>query len=196
MTQAEYMAVFTNRLGKMPMQRRQEIIEDILSHFREGAEEGVPEETLADGLGAPDVLAREYSAQFATERATVKPSPSNVWRVIFAGIGMGMLNLMFMLPIAAVIFSLWISLLVTGGALVLSGLAVFFVVLVDLIAHLPFALIVYPTVSIFGGLCIASLGGLMIIGMLYLGRWLGRITAKYVAANVDIIIGRRKQNEA
>lgn len=195
MTQAEYMAVFTGRLGSLPIQRKQEIIEDILDHFREGAQEGVPEETLAERLGEPEMLAKEYCAQFATESASKKPSVSNIWRVIFAGIGMGMLNLVITLPIAASAFAVWISLLVTGGALILSGALVFVVTIVDLIIPLPFAAIAYPVAGIFGGLSITALGGLLLISMLYSGRWLGRVTSKYVGTNVDIIIGRRKQNE-
>lgn len=195
MTQAEYMLLFADRLGRMPMERKQEILEDILAHFRDGAEQGIPEDKLAEGLGDPEALAREYRATFAAEQAHKKPTVHNVWRVIFAGIGMGMLNLIFAVPIGAAVFAVWVSLLVSGGAMALAGVAAAILSLVDLIVPLSFVVVGYPVGMIFAGISIAALGGLLVIGTVYMGRWLGRVTVRYVKTNVDIIIGRRKEHE-
>lgn len=194
MTQAEYMLIFADKLGNLPMERKEEILQDILAHFREGAKEGIPEGELAEGLGNPETLAKEYRATFATERAQESPSVHNVGRLIFAGIGMGMLNLLFALPIGAAVFVVWVSLLASGGVMVLSGVAATALSLVGLFVPLPFAYNPYPAAMVFAGLCIASLGGLLLIGTVAMGRWLGRLTTRYVKTNVDIIIGRRKEH--
>jgi uncharacterized membrane protein len=194
MTRAEYMLRFTQKLGNLPDGRKQEIIEDIMAHFAEGAEAGIGEETLAEGLGQPETLAKEYRATFATEVAKKKPSVGNVLRAVWAGIGMGMLNLIFVLPIVLVIFAVWLSLLITAVAMGISGALAAVLTLVHIIIPLSFVAVAYPALTVFAGIAIAALGALLFIGVLYAGRFLGKAIVRYVQANIEIIAGRRKQN--
>ncbi len=194
MTKAEYMMWFTDRLKKIPDDRRQEIIEDIMAHFTDGASEGIPEETLSEGLGPPETLAKEYRAIYATEQASAKPSIANVMRVVWAGIGMGMLNLIFVLPFAAAIFAVWLTLIMSGVAMAIVGAIAMLISLINLIIPLSFAYIPYPVGTIFVCLMTASLGALLFIGSLYMGRALAKYVTRYVEANIEIISGRRKKN--
>ncbi len=194
MTRAEYMIRLTDKLGNLPEGRRREIVEEILAHFNDGGSEGISDEALAEGLGSPELLAKEYRAAYASEQASIKPSIGNVMRVVWAGIGMGMLNLIFVIPIAAVLFAVWISLVATGGAMALAGTLSAILSAVSLIIPIPFIAVGYPLAAVFACLMIASLGGLILIGSLRLGGAWGKFTAKYVRTNIEIISGRRKQN--
>jgi uncharacterized membrane protein len=64
----------------------------------EGEKAGIPE-VLAEGLGAPEALARAYVIEFETERAPRdKTTFGNVMRMIWAALGVGLLNVIFALP--------------------------------------------------------------------------------------------------
>ncbi len=194
MTRAEYMVRLVDKLGNLPEVRRREIVEEILAHFNDGGSEGVSEEELAEGLGPPEVLAKEYRAAYASEQASVRPTVGNVMRVVWAGMGMGMLNLIFVLPVVAVLFAVWISLAATGGAMALAGALAAILSIVSMIIPIAFVVNAYPIAAIFACLMIASLGGLILIGSLRLGGAMGKFIARYVRTNIEIISGRRKQN--
>ncbi len=194
MTRAEYMIRLTDKLSNLPEVRRREIVEEILAHFNDGGSEGVSDEELAEGLGSPEQLAKDYRAAYASEQASIKPSIGNVMRVVWAGIGMGMLNLIFVLPIAAVLFAVWLSLVVTGGAMAVAGALSMILAIISMIIPIAFAAVAYPVATIFACIMIASLGGLILIGSLRLGGALGKFIARYVRTNIEIISGRRKQN--
>ena len=192
MTRAEYMVRLGDKLGNLPEGRRREIVEEILAHFNDGGSEGISDEALADGLGQPELLAKEYRAAYASEQASIKPSIGNVMRVVWAGIGMGMLNLIFVLPIVAALFAVWISLVVCGAVMAIAGVLGAILAAINLM--IPIAFVAYPAASIFACLAAAALGGLLLIGSLYMGKAMGKFIAGYVRANMEIISGRRKQN--
>ncbi len=194
MTRAEYMIRLTDKLSSMPEVRRREIVEEILAHFNDGGSEGISDEALAEGLGSPELLAKEYRAAYASEQASIKPSIGNVMRVVWAGMGMGMLNLIFVLPIVAIVFAVWLSLVVMGGAMALAGALAAILAIISIIIPIAFVYIAYPVISIFACVMIASLGGLILIGSLRLGGAMGKFIARYVRTNIEIISGKRKQN--
>ena len=194
MTRAEYMIRLTDSLSKLPENRRREVVEEILAHFNDGGGEGISDEALADGLGSPELLAKEYRAAYASEQASIRPSIGNVMRVVWAGIGMGMLNLIFVLPIVAALFAAWLSLAIAGGAMAIVGALSAILAIISMIIPIAFAYIAYPIVSVFACLMIASLGALLLIGSLYMGKALGKALARYVRTNMEIISGKRKQN--
>ncbi len=194
MTRAEYMIRLTDKLHNLPEARRREIVEEILAHFNDGGSEGISDEALAEGLGPPELLAKDYRAAYASEQASIKPTIGNVMRVVWAGLGMGMLNLIFVLPIVAVLFAVWIALVCMGGAMALAGALAAVLAIVSLIIPIAFAYIAYPVMSIFAFIMIAALGGLILIGSIYLGKAMGKALARYVRTNMEIISGKRKQN--
>jgi len=195
MTQVQYMANLHHALKPLPEQRREEILEDIRLHFSEGLEQGVDEETLAEGLGDMNAMVREYRALYATERAQQNPSVGNYLRAIWAGIGMGLLNLIFVLPIAAAIFAVWIGLLVAGVSMALGGALAALITLLDMVFPMNFVLVLNPWINVFGGIALCCMGSLISIGMIVFGRWLGKGLISYIQVNIDIIAGRRKNRE-
>ena len=195
MTQAQYMTRLEELLKRMPHERRAEILRDIAEHFSEGVLQGKSEQELSAQLGGPELLAREYRAMDAAQRAEEKVSIGNIMRVIWAGIGMGMLNLILALPIALALFGVWLAFTVVGIALPLAGAVAGLAILVNFIVPLPFILVSYPWASLFGCIFIASLGSLIFIGMLWVSKRLYKAVIGYVRVNVSIISGRRKMND-
>ncbi|MDR1599216.1 MAG: DUF4097 family beta strand repeat-containing protein [Oscillospiraceae bacterium] len=80
MTRDSYVMRLHSQLGQLPSDRRKEVLEDINRHFIEGAQEGMSEEALAERLGDPETLAREYIEAFGGERrggvGPVEPTPT------------------------------------------------------------------------------------------------------------------------
>ena len=194
MTQLEYTRRLEKNLKGIPAARKAEILEDIQAHFEEGAQAGMSEDALCASLGDAAVLAKEYRATVAMERAEQKSSAGNVMRAIWAGIGMGMLNLIFVLPIAAALFAVWIALAASSIAMALTGFVTTLASLVNAVVPLPIVEIPNTWFGVFAGLAVCALGLLLGIGMVYASRALGSVVVKYIKANVEIIAGRRKEN--
>lgn len=195
MTQAEYMKRLEKSIRKLPPARRQEIMDDIRAHFLEGIEAGQTEEALCDGLGPPELLAREYRSIYAAEQAKDEFSAGNVFRAIWAGVGMTLLNLIFVVPLAAGVLAVWVALAVSGIAMAVAGFFSMFAVLLgsSLVSFIPVAS--YPMiVGFFACLLVCALGALLCVGMFYAGRMLLRFAKSYVQANLTIITGRRRGN--
>lgn len=195
MTQIEYMQRLEGQLSALPAHRREEILADIQSHFHEGTQSGLEESALAEGLGPPESLGKEFRALYATEQAKDHPSGRNLFRAVLAGIGMGMVNLIFVFPFAAAGFAVWLSLLLSGFAMGLGGIAGALGSLVKAIyPAMPLIHIPYPWPMLFASLAMAALGGLLIIGMILAGRALGKAIARYIQANLDIVLERKRQH--
>ncbi|MDL2234221.1 DUF1700 domain-containing protein [Ruminococcaceae bacterium OttesenSCG-928-L11] len=60
-TQHEFLSRLLAGIASLPSQRIQEIEDDIRRHFDEGRENGEGEQALAEKLGDPEALAKEYT---------------------------------------------------------------------------------------------------------------------------------------
>lgn len=176
MTQAQYIQQLEANLSALPQSRRDEILADIRAHFAEGVEAGIPENDLAEGLGEPRALAAEYVTLYSGNPP--KKGRSGAATVLGA-IGLGFLYLVLVLPLTLTAVSLWAALVITAAALILAGIAV--PVLVILEAILPYGFywlsVDYPMFVFFAGITVGSLGGILLILILRLGRGCGHVLA-------------------
>ena len=194
MTQADYMKRLEKNIQKLPPARRQEILDDIRAHFTEGVASGKEEAALCESLGPPELLAREYRSIHAAERAKDDFSAGNVFRANWAGFGMLLLNVIFVVPIAAGVFAVWVSLAAAGIAMAVAGFFSMFAVWFGGAIVTIVVPVAYPIAGFFAALLVCALGLLLCIGMFYAGRALLRVTKQYLQANLTIITGRRKSN--
>lgn len=193
MTQIEFMQRFKRGIASIPKERQQEIIEDISQHFEEGIAANMGEAELAAQLGNPELLAKEYRASQAVERANDHMTAGNVLSVIWAAIGMGMLNLILIFPIWISLFVAWISLMAASLAMTIAGVGGFLGVIIGLLSSNTLVYVTYPLASIFACIASTSLGLLLGIGMLHAGKWFARVTLQYVQANLGIITRKRRK---
>jgi len=119
MTRQAFMARLREGLRGLPPSVQADIVADYETHFTEGASAGRSEEEVAAALGDPGRLARELRAERGLQRWEEERTPSAGAAAIFAVLGLGAIDILFLLPI----------LMGVGGAIfgiAIAVIAVFF----------------------------------------------------------------------
>jgi Predicted membrane protein len=110
MTKAEYLAELKKRLGALGAEERAELLADYDAHFEHGRANGRTEAEVAQRLGPPQLVAREILYQLSVDEARANPDLRRIAQAVFAGVGLGLVNVLVLLvPFA-------------GGLLLLAGL--------------------------------------------------------------------------
>jgi len=175
MTRQAFMARLREGLRGLPAQTEAEILADYETHFAEGAAAGRSEADVASALGDPGRLARELRAEAGLKRWESERNASSAGAAVFAVLGLGAIDIMFLLPI----------LMGVAGAIVGVGVAVIAVFFAGgaMFAAGPFT--DFPGgagAALLGGLGLmagaASIGALLTIvciGLLNALVWYGRL---------------------
>jgi uncharacterized membrane protein len=128
MTRQEFLTNLRAGLAGLPAATIAEVTADYQAHFAEGEAAGRSDEDIAAGLGDPVRLARELRAETGLKAWQETRTPSTAVGAVFAFIGLGAIDIIFLLPIlmavAGVIFALAIAAaicLAVGGGLLVSG---------------------------------------------------------------------------
>lgn len=196
MTHSQYMQQFSEKLSKLPKSLKQEIIEDINAHFSEGAEAGISEEALANKLGSPESLAREYLANYAGEQAEARPTLGNMMHFVWTSIGLGLFDLILLFPILLVYAILWISFMFCAGVLILVGVLVPLLIIINAIVPLSYVSIGYPPFMFFLTIAMGALGGLLWVFLADAGRAQGRWLVHMIKKQTKKVNRRRNINAA
>lgn len=99
MTRAEFITRLRRGLSGLPATTIADIVADHEAHFADAMAEGRTEAEAAAALGDPDRLARELRADAGLRRWEETKSPSNAGAAIIALIGLGAIDVMFLLPL-------------------------------------------------------------------------------------------------
>jgi uncharacterized membrane protein len=106
----------------------QEIVADYEAHFSDGVAAGRSEADVAAALGDPRRLARELRAEAGMKRWEAERSPANAAGAIIALIGLGAIDIMFLLPflmgVIGVLLGCFVGVIVmfvAGGAMFAMG---------------------------------------------------------------------------
>ena len=188
MDKVQFLTRLKRSLSRLPENEKKEILYDYEEHFRTGLDEGKTEEEIARSLGNPNVLGKLFHIDALLEEGREGKHAGAVVRAVFASLGLGFFNIIFILgPFSALLAGL-ISLWASAASLALSGLAVILSLILQPLL---------PAFIDFGGLNIAfaifaavgasALGLLALIGMVYITRWFLLITEKYIRFNLRII---------
>ncbi|TCS93087.1 DUF1700 domain-containing protein [Hazenella coriacea] len=182
MNKVEFMNALKQQLQKIPEQERAEILVDYEEHFRHGLENGRTEAEIARSLGSPKEIAKELITDYFLVQAKTKNSFPSLTRAIFASLGLGFLNLVFVLGpfigLVGVMFSFYavaVSLLVVPLASLASLIWV---------SSLPEAIF-----NLSVGLVCTGLGLLLWIGMNRVTRFVFHWFIRYVESNLKFIKG-------
>jgi uncharacterized membrane protein len=184
-------------LGRVPEHDRKEMLYDYEEHFEIGLVNGKSEAELIAELGDPHVIARDLLADYRlgklekvnsqpvlVQRYSEKQKTHSVGRAIGASIGLGFFNLIFIVGPVAAFFATYVALCAVSFALIVLPLAImgayFFGYSYESV-----------TVNFFVSLTSFSLGGLMGIGMIYIGRFFRNIILKYIKFNVRVLKGEK-----
>lgn len=108
MTKNKFLQQLNASLKRLSEKERTDILKDYEEHFTFGLEEGKSEEEIVASLGSPAQIAKELLADYHIEKVTASATTGNVFRAIWAVIGLGFFNLLIVLgpaiTLAALIF--------------------------------------------------------------------------------------------
>lgn len=190
-TKKKFMEELKKNLKGLSKEDRDEIIEDYEAHFLIGKKKKRKELEIAKSLGNPKQIAKQAKMELLVTKAEEEKSVGNIFRMIFATIGMSFFNLVFVVGIFFALLAVVISLFATGFAITLSGLALMIFAFFPAIEF--FYMPAFNHVAMFfGGIAISSLGLLFAIGAYYIGKGFYILTIKYVKLNIRIIKGSKK----
>lgn len=202
MDKKEFLAALEKALGNMSVSEKQDILYDYDEHFSAGIEAGKSEQEIAEGLGTPALLARQFRADYLVKKAEDHKSTENILRAVLAIIGLGFFNLVIVLGPFLAAVGVLAGLLTAAVAVTAAGVFSFFAVIVSPLAFpfLPHNLVISNTATaMIGGMLlslgISALGILMGIGVIYMIKWFYNLTIQYLKMNISIATNRRNNNE-
>lgn len=201
MTKVDFIDRLHLGISMLPRERISEIIGDIHRHFDEGQAGGSTEEELADMLGSPEDLAKDYIALFAGQleqpqgpkAQTRAQEPAQEQKrgygaSILGAIALIFVDLILVLPLWVSVAAAWIALLASGGACAVAGAAA---LVGSVFQSLSPFMVSYPAVAMFGGITAIAFGLLLVIGTVWLGKRLWRANRWLVRLHRQVITGRR-----
>ena len=195
MDKKQYIEKLAKYLKGLPKEEIEDILSDFDEYFEIGKERGRKEEELSVSLGDPKVLAKQIRLESYIKKAEQATSAANIGRAVFTSIGLSFFNLIFVLPPLAVIFAaigaLFASAVSIGAAGITGTVGSFFYPLYS--QYITFKVNIAAQIFAFIGL--GSFGILFFIGDLYLAKLTYRMIVKYLRFNLNIIRGRRQQDE-
>ncbi|WP_442598889.1 HAAS signaling domain-containing protein [Neobacillus sp. D3-1R] len=192
MMQNEFLTKLEELLSRVPELDRKEMLYDYQEHFEIGLANGKSQRELMEELGDPHVIARDLLAEYRigrtekekeTETDEVKDKPStNIFRSIIAGVSLSLFNLIFIIGPVAGLFGAYVALCAVSFALTVLPLVILTSYFLGY-SYETFA------VNFFVSLTAISLGLLMSIGMIQLGKLCSRVILRYIKFNVKVIKG-------
>lgn len=189
-----------DRLRFLADSDRKDILYDYEEHITAAVENGENEAEVIDKLGSPELIARQYHAAKMIKEAESQSSPRNLLRALLATMGLGMLNLIFVLGPFVALIGVLIGLLGSGIAIAISGILIAGSGLLGL-TGLDLHWVIHTSVPISfnqsylslamvgGGISIFSAGGLMTLAGVWLSEQTFKITIRYLKFNMRLITG-------
>jgi uncharacterized membrane protein len=184
MVKNEFMDKLEYLLSRVPEQDRREMLYDYQEHFEIGLANGKSQADLIAELGDPHVIARDLLADYRIVRAEKDKTPSNIGRAIIAAISLSFFNLVFIVGPVAGLFGAYVALCAVSFGLTVFPLAIMGAYFFDY-SYETF------TVNFFVSLTSFSLGVLMSIGMIHVGKFFYNVVLRYIKFNVKVIKGDR-----
>jgi len=195
MNKKEFLDSLSKYLRSVPREDEQDIISDFEEHFRIGIEEGRTEEELAGSLGDPRLLANQFKASILVARAEKETTAANITRAVFASLGLGFFNLIFVLGPFIALLAILIALFAVAVSITAGGITGLLGTIFSPLFPQVFSLLVNPAVGIFASIGLICFGVLFFIGNIYLTRGFFRLFVRYIKFNVRIISGKEKRDE-
>ena len=147
---------------------------------------GKSEEEVANLLGNPKDIAKQFKPERSTETETkTNNSERSIGAKIAVAIGVIFFNLVFVIGIAAGLFGALMVLLGAVIAIIVAGITAFF----TSIAALFFGGIPLFLASILFGIGLIAFGLLCALGLIWLFKVLGNLAYKYILFNIELING-------
>lgn len=196
MNRNEFMTKLQNTLGNISAASKEEIMYDYKEHFEIGLEQGKTEEEICGGLGDPKAIAKQYRVEYMVRQADTDKSAVNVLRAVFAALSLGFFNLVFMLPVLAVVISVLAALYSIAIGCVFGGVgALLAIILAPAIPQWISLPDLNPAILVFGSVSLTSFGLLFTIISVKLTSLSYKLTISYIKTNMKIITKQESERE-
>lgn len=188
MNKTEFMSSLGRHLGNIDEGQKSEILYDYDEHFSIAFEKGKTEEEICAALGNPQALARQFKVECLLKKAQDDSSAKNIFSAVFAALGLGFFNIIFVLgPFLGAAGAL-IGLFTAAFAIAVSGLAVLVSALfLPWMISIPDGLYISTETIMLISIALISLGTLCTIGMLKVSKWFLHLILKYLKFNLKFI---------
>ncbi len=197
MDRAQYLNILEKNLKSLKKEEKDDILQDFKEYFEIGIERGRTLQELMNSLGSPKILARQIMFESYVKQAEKSASAAHIGKAVFTSIGLSFFNLIFILPLFLIILGLLTSLFAVAVALSAAGvtgsIGSLFLPLIS--QYVTFNTSIHPAVMAFAFLGVGAFGIIFFIGDIFFSRFLFGLTARYLRFNLEIIRGRRQQDE-
>lgn len=187
MNRQQYLSSLHAMLGSMPENEKADIIYDYEEHFRIGMEQGKSEEEIAQSLGDPRTIAKQFRADYRLKAAEEDTSAGNIVRAVIAAVGLGFFNLVFVLGPFLGLVGVIIGLAAAAVGMAVGGFAALLMVILSPLLSSHLSIDVNLPFAFFVSTGVTSFGLLFMIGVVYLTKYFFMGTVKYLKWNMDII---------
>lgn len=168
-------------LKRLPIEERKDILRDYQEHFIIGVEEGNTEERISKSLGPPKQLAKELVAIYHLGKAETTATTGNILRAMYAVVGLGFLNLVFVLGPFIALTGLIAAGWVVGLAFTLAPL----IIIVDEAINQG----TFELFALFFSLGLCGLGLFVLLGMRFVSKLAVKGLVRYLKFNINIVKG-------
>lgn len=188
MNKAEFINSLEAQLSRIPQAEQDEILYDYEEHFTIALEHGKTEEEIANDLGDPKVIGKQFMADTIVKQAAQSKTAGGITKAVFAIAGLGVFNLIFVLGPFLFFAGLLIAMFAAAVAILLSGFALVIAALAAPVFPGSINLAgINSAVIVFTGIGLASFGALCFIGMTYAAKWFFQGILYYLNMNVKLI---------
>lgn len=186
MTKEQFLKQLDTALKSLPTEERQDILRDYQEHFTIGIEEGKTEEKISVSLGSPKQLAKELLATYHLEKVETTATTGNILRAMYAVVGLGFFNLVFVLGLFVALAGVLVAGWVAGTAFIISPL----IVVIDTIVHPA----TFQLLFLFISIMLCGFGAFIIIGMYFATKAAAAGFIRYLKFNMKIVKGGQKND--
>lgn len=165
-------------LAGLPPETIEDFVADYAAHFDEGVAAGRSEADVAAGLGDPSRLARELKAEAGLKRWETERNPSAAAGAIFAVLGLGVLDVVILLPILLPILGTLFGFAIASVAGFAAGAFVFVAGALAGAARDIGAAMLAGLGVMAGSVSVGALTALVTIGLVNALVWYGRLHLK------------------
>jgi uncharacterized membrane protein len=175
MTRQAFLARLREGLRGLPPQAIADVVSDYEAHFAEGEAHGRSEAEVAAALGEPGRLARELRAEMGLRRWEEQKNPSAAAGAVFAVLGLGALDILFILPILIGVVSALFAFAIVVVVMFFVGAFVFAALPFTSPPGGPVAALLAGLGTMAGSVCGGAVLTLVTIGLINLLVWYGRL---------------------
>ena len=197
MNRKQYLDSLEKNLKSLKREETDDILRDFTEYFEIGIERGRTEQELMDSLGSPKILARQIRFESYVKMAEKNASAAHIGKAVFTSIGLSFFNLIFIMPLFLIVLGAVSALFILAAAISAAGvtgaIGSLFMPLIS--QYVSFNTIIHPAVMAFAFLGTGAFGVIFFIGDIFFSRFLFGLTARYLRFNLEIIRGRRRQDE-